>query len=270
MYYQKGMEIRLRKGDVGEALFREWFERKFGSLAESKGFTIEQQGFNPGGFQDITEKGHLKQKNDPDFAIYPEKSEKPLVGISINTQAKLYTVDSSMGKGCIKCPRAYSCYDGFEGNLWYNKYNLSDYYKFEQTFHVETCMVTLLVNAGSIAKWVEDNKLEPLVHAYILDGGQQLIDKEKKALADLLKYLRQGRRKNWERPLQIRWLLRSELDEITPTKSSAAAGKIPYWTTGGRVERGRPRPICCIDSKLARNEKQFIQFVTKLAQQDLP
>lgn len=102
-----------------------------------------------------------------------------MVGVSVNTQAKLYTVESSMGKGCIKCPRAYSCYDGFEGNLWYNKYNLSDYYKFEQRFNAETCMVTLLVNAASIAKWVEENKLEHLVHAYILDGGQQLTDEEK-------------------------------------------------------------------------------------------
>jgi hypothetical protein len=267
MYYQKGMEIRLRKGDVGEAIFRNWFERKLGDLARSRRITIEQQGFNPGGFLDISEKGHLKQKNDPDFAIYPEKSEKPLVGISINTQAKLYTVDSSMGKGCIKCPRAYSCYDGFEGNLWYNEYNLSDYYKFEHRFNVETCMVTLLVNAASIAKWVEDNKMEHLIYAYILDGGQHLTSKEKEALADLLKYLRQGRRKNWERPLQIRWLLRSELDEITPMKSSVDAGKIRYWTTGGRVERGRPRPICCVDSKLARNEGQLIQFLTNLAEQ---
>lgn len=264
MYYREGMERRLRKGDVGEALFREWFERKLGSLS-SRGYELEQQGFNPGGFVDRTTKGHLKEKSDPDFAIYSLKTEKPIVGISTNTQAKFYTAESSMGGGCIKCPRAYSCHNGNERNLWYNKYNLSDYAKFEEKFNAETCMITLLVSVDSIARWVEQQAYEDLTHAYIFDGGRSLKNTQKGQLEEFVEFLRHGRRKGWGRRMEIKWVLRSELAEITPEKPSAPRGRIPFWTTGGRVERGRPRPVCCVDAKYARGEQELISYLTKLA-----
>jgi len=265
MYYRAGMKKRLRKGDIGEALFREFFERKLGNFFGSRGYTLEQQGFNPGGLVDRSEKKHLKEKSDPDFAIYPPKIKRPIVGISVNTQKKFYTADSAMGKSCIKCPRANSCYNGNERNLWYNKYNLSDYAKFEQRFGVETCMVTLIVNVDSIAQWVEKHGLEYIVHAYIFNGGAELSNAEKRKLEEFKNYLRHGRRKGWERPIQIAWVFRSELEEITPTKTSVPKGKIPFWTTGGRVERGRPRPVCCVDIKYARGEQELINYLTSLA-----
>lgn len=263
MYYREGMEKRLRKGDVGEALFREWFDRSLRDLS-SRGYKLEQQGFNPGGFVDRSGK-NLKAASDPDFAIYSQKIKMPIVGISINTQKKFYTADSAMGKNCIKCPRAYNCHNGNEMNLWYNKYNLSDYDKFEQRFNVETCMVTLLVNVDSITQWVEKHGLEDIVHAYIFDGGTNLLGTDRKKLEEFKNVLRHGQRKGWERPIEIVWLFRSELDEITPVRTSVPKGKIPFWTAGGRVERGRPRPVCCVDSKYARGQQELVNYLTKLA-----
>jgi len=265
MYYREGMEKRLRKGEVGEAIFREWFNRKLGEFCSSRGYVLEQQGFNPGGFVDVGEKRHLKETSDPDFALYPKQTRKPIVGISINTQEKFYTADSAMGKGCIKCPRAYSCHNGNERNLWFNKYNLSDYAKFEEKFNVETCMVTLFVSVDSVARWIERKAYEDLTHAYIFDGGRTLTNAQKEQLKEFLNFLRHGQRKGWERRLEIRWMFRSELTEITPERPSAPQGKIPFWTTGGRVERGRPRPVCCVNAKHARDEKELIDHITSLA-----
>jgi hypothetical protein len=264
MYYREGMERRLRKGDIGEALFREWFERVLGKL-EALGYTLEQQGYNPGGFVDLSEKKHLKEKNDPDFAIYSAKTGKPLVGISINTQSKFYTASNAMGGKCIKCPRAWNCSNSNEKNLWYNRYNLDDYAKFERRFGVETCMVTLRVNTESIAKYVRERELEDIVHAYIFDGGKNLRNAEREKLEELKRYLRHGRKAGWKRPLEIRWVLRSELEEITPQKSSVPSNKIPFWVTGGRVEKGRPRDVCCVDAGLARGERELIEYLSSLA-----
>lgn len=263
MYYRKGMERRLRKGDVGEALFREWFERTLGSSFNSQGLTLEQQGYNPGGFRELSEK-HLKVESDPDFAIY-SKNREPLLGISINAQKGLYTVESAMGGNCIRCPRALSCADGKEGNLWYNKYNLSDYEKFGQRFNVEICMVSLLVNVGGIYRWVAKNSYENLVHAYIFDGGASLPVKKREKIKDIVHFMRHNGRKTWDRPMEVKFVLHSQLVEITPEKPNVQEGKIPFWTAGGRVERGRPRPVCCVDAKHARNEQALINYLTKLA-----
>jgi hypothetical protein len=258
------MEKRLRKGDIGEAIFREWLERRLGELLLSSGCVLEQQGFNPYGFVDRSEKGHLKEKNDPDFAIYSVRTGRPIVGISVNTQAKYYTAESAMGKLCIKCPRSHSCYNSKEQNLWYNKYNLSDYAKFEQRFGVETCMVTLIVRVDSIARWVEKQGYEDVVHAYIFDGGRSLPARDVKKLEEFLQYLRHGGRKGWDRPVEIRWILRSELREITPSNPALSEKGIPFWTTGGRVERGKPREVCCVDARLARCESELIEYLSTL------
>jgi hypothetical protein len=189
------------------------------------------------------------------------------VGISVNTQAKYYTAESATGKGCIKCPRAFSCYNGNERNLWYNKYNLSDYAKFEQRFGVETCMVTLIVRVDSIAQWVKQHGYEDIVHAYIFDGGRGLLgtDKEEK-LREFLHYLRHGSRREWERPVEIKWVIRSELREMTPSSPAPPESGIPFWTTGGRVERGRSRDVCCVDARLARGERELIDYISALVE----
>jgi len=257
------MERRLRKGDIGEAMFREWFKRKLGDYFHSRGYTLEQQGFNPGGFVDVSEKKHLKEKSDPDFAIYSNRTGRPIVGISVNTQAKFYTVESSMGGYCCRCPRVNSCLDGREKNLWYNKYNLSDYAKFERRFNVQTCMVTLITRVDSIVKWVTKHELHDIVHAYIFDGGVQLKGKDRCKLNELLKKIRYSKGRK-QRQLEIRWVLRSELEEITPEKLSVTPGKIPFWTTGGRVERGKPRPVCCVNADLAHTEQELIDFLKGL------
>jgi hypothetical protein len=263
MYTSRGMEQRLRKGDVGEAIFREWFDRILGECCARGGYRLDQQGFNPGGLIERGEKD-LKAESDPDFAIYSVSTSRPVIGISVNTQEKFYNADNAMGKLCIRCPRAMSCYDGNEANLWFNKYNLSDYAKFEKRLNVETCMVTLKVAVSSAANWLTENSYERLIHSYIFDGGISTDESDKSKIEALVEYLRHGTRRSWDRPVEVRWVLRSELQEITSEVREVSEGSIAFWTTGGRVQFGRPRPVCCVDSKLAHGEKSFIEYIAQI------
>ena len=45
------MEKQLRKGDLGEALFREWAERNLNSILRDKDWILEQQGFARAGIK---------------------------------------------------------------------------------------------------------------------------------------------------------------------------------------------------------------------------
>lgn len=260
MYTDKQMERQLRKGDLGEALFREWAERALGGLFTERGWSLEQQGFNPGGFVDRSDKEDLKENSDPDFALYSSDVEQPITGISINSQKKWYSAASTMGGFCIKCPRAWDCIDGNEENLWYNKYNITnDYPQFKDRFdNVDVMLLTLRVNLDSVSKWAKEENYEKVVHGYIFGGIEQVVGKDRE---QFLHYLRHGRRsENWWRSMEIRWILHSELEELDE-EYKVGASKIPYWTTGGRSQFGRPREVCCVDVNLSRGEKELLYFL---------
>lgn len=254
------MEKQLRKGDLGEALFREWAERNLNNILLDKGWILEQQGFNPGGFVDLTEKKDLKKSSDPDFAIYSVDTGLPVVGISINSQKNWYSAKSTMGGYCIKCPRAWRCIDGNEENLWYNKYNITnDYVQFKERFNnIDVILLTPKVNLDSMIKWVKKEHYEDVVHSYIY-GGMDKVDKKDRE--KFLHYLRHGRRSvNWQRSMEVRWILHSELEELDE-EYNVSAGKTPYWITGGRSQFGRPREVCCVDVNLSRGEKALLYFL---------
>jgi hypothetical protein len=118
-----------------------------------------------------------------------------------------------------------------------------------------------------IAKWIERHAYEHIVHAYIFDGGGAFSVAERDKLKEFVHYLRHGSKRGWERPVEIKWFFRSELKEITPSSPTFSGEGIPFWTTGGRVERGRPRPVCCVDARLARGEHELIDYLSALIQQ---
>lgn len=98
MYTPEKMETNLLRGDIGEAFFRLWFENHANNVI------LRQFGFNPQGVVDVAKK-ELKKQSFPDFAIFDNSLEKPILGISINTQKGAYNVYATAAPYCFKCPR---------------------------------------------------------------------------------------------------------------------------------------------------------------------
>lgn len=248
MYDDEAMKRRLVKGDVGEALFRRWFDKNVGHLENIR---LVHWGYYPlGVVKDEEKRKLLKQQSDPDYALVRGNApNKPLRGISVNSQSRPYDIRSTMGGDCIKCPRSTSCYDGNEQNLWYNEFNIrSDYTKFSQQNGVEVALASLIVGSlNTVAQRVSEGGLEQVVHDYV-QGGEEAVD-DKDGLAAFLKQLEKR-----ERVKNFRWLLHSEVRD----------GKVSSFITGGWSNRGRPRLVYCVDMKLSRDQKSFVQSVRGL------
>jgi hypothetical protein len=250
MYDDAAMKRRLVKGDVGEALFRYWFDKNVGQLSNLR---LVHWGYFPLGIvTDEAKRKQLKTQSDPDYALVRRSDEsKPLVGISVNSQNKPYNVHSTMGGFCVKCPRAISCYDYNEENLWFNEFNIkSDYAKFTAAHGVEVVLASLIASSiANVAKWVSDNTLEKEVHDYV-QGGAEVVDDKAKLDGFIAKLAgrRQGRVKEFV------WLLHSEVLD----------GRVPSFITGGWSNYGRPRLVYCVDMKLSRDKDSFISYLKSL------
>jgi hypothetical protein len=248
MYDDEAMRKRLVKGDVGEALFRYWFEENVGSLTNLR---LLHWGYFPFGIvKDEEKRKLLKKQSDPDYAIVNRKDEsKPILGVSVNAQAHPYDIHSTMGGDCVKCPRSLSCYDRKEENMWFNAFNIkNDYVKFSNQNSARVVLAVLLVSSiATVAAWVSANDLARVVHDYV-QGGPEAVE-DKKGLADFLAKL--GAR---DRVKQFLWLWHQEVLD----------GKTRSFITGGWSNFGRPRPVYCVDMKLAMSPDQFVNSVRNM------
>ncbi len=256
-YTYEKMDRQLRAGNVGEAIFRLWYDERAGYFPQ---VSLIQQGYNPEGIIPVGDKREqLMKKSDPDFALVSSDQADPqlaprIVGISINCQRRPYDRLSTMGGYCIKCPRAHSCYDGHEQNIWYNSYNIeNDYPQFRERFGgADVVLVTLFLDPTTIYKWIQQEGLEDLLLTYIY-AGRAGIEGHPRA-EELLRYLAYGKRKGVRRKARLVWLLHSEIAE----------GKVPWFQTGGQSQYGRPRMVHCVDMKAARDEDAFKEYLAGL------
>lgn len=192
----------------------------------------------------------LKSRSDPDFALVRRDDEKtPIIGISVNLQKKPYTCHSTMGGYCIKCPRADSCFDYNENNLWYNEFNInSDYVKFASEHNVEVILVSLFNSAiDTIAKWVLENNYEILLHDYVERGSEEVNTRD--GWEEFYKKFTSRKRVK-----DLKWLKHSEV----------RSGKVPSFITGGWSNFGRPREVFCIDMNLAKSPEEFVEYIKQI------
>lgn len=248
------MQRQLRRGNVGEALFRLWTEDH---ATDFPHLEFRQQGYNPHGVVDVDAKrSHLKKSSDPDFAVVRPGSEPPqyLIGVSVNTQKRPYTAASTMGGLCIRCPRAVSCLDGHEANVWYNRYNITnDYPQFRARFAgIDVVLATLWVpSIDTIFNRVKKMGVEELLLEYIRGGVKAIAGGDGDRL---LEYLRYGHRTKKRRNLRVVYALHSQL----------VSGEVPSFITGGLSQFGRPREVCCVDVRHAHSEDQLVAFLKGL------
>ena len=149
MYTRDRMERNLVMGNIAEAYFRFWFETRY----PDSHIVLSQFGYNPEGIvSEATKALELKRNpNSPDFALFERehlntKEERPLLGISINSQHSFYSMDQArLPKLCYECARADACYAGKAQNVWHNLYNIKNDYKlFYDLFDADVLLVTLI------------------------------------------------------------------------------------------------------------------------------
>src|SRR2546427_13027703 len=107
MYVNERMERNLGVGNVGEAFFRYWY----GKNIRNENLALAQLGYNPGGRVSGEEKVKLLKslERSADFCLYDAKSSdssviQPVLGISVNQQAKGYTMwEARWPPGCWTC-----------------------------------------------------------------------------------------------------------------------------------------------------------------------
>src|SRR5688572_18286446 len=257
MYTQEKMDHQLRAGNAAEAVFRFWFEEHAAAFPRIK---LIQQGYNPTGVIPVGDKReHLMKQSDPDFAIVPADAEDlelapRILGISINSQKRPYDRLSTMGGHCIKCPRAFSCYDGNEKNLWYNSYNIeNDYPQFRERFGgADVALVTLFFDPTPLYTWVQNQDMDDLLLSYIYAGRDGV--REEARTEDLMRRIAFGHRRAVRRTFDLVWLLHSEI----------AGGNVTWFQTGGRSQYGRPRMVHCEDMRAARDEASFESYLAAL------
>jgi hypothetical protein len=256
MYTLKKMRSNLLKGDVGEAFFKHWCEQNIDVI---KGVVAEQFGYNPKDVVNIKSKREiLLSESFPDFAVFKRsdtKRKKPLLGISVNTQSKGYTIDSTMGGFCCECPRRKSCVAGTEQNLWYNQYNITnDYPSFKSKYGADVILVTLFITwRDAVFKFVKANHLEPVVKRYLVGGRKAVKDSE--AGKKFLQRLIFTGNTSTPRPYDMRWLALVDIEQ-NPSK---------YQVTGGLSQYGRPRKVYCVDYDLTKGEVDLKTFIKSIA-----
>lgn len=273
MYTRDRMVRNLGVGTIAEAFFRTWWEENLGTVAE---ITLSQFGYNPEGIVVGREKADMLKRlpRSPDFAVFRTEDlgtprEYPLVGISVNSQEKLYHMRTATSPAdCYVCPRASDCHkvatglpSSFPGNLWYNHYNITnDYRIFVEKFAADVLLVSIISRTPS-AVWnavKKKNRKKKLgfteVEIRALINGETLAGDGIEKLREYLIFKR-GKSSSGRRTRQLFWYEYSDL----------YGQRVPYSITGAPVNQGRPRPVACVNVQLAKSEEELIEQLMKLA-----
>lgn len=255
------MERNLVLGNIGEAFFRWWYENNIAPLRTD--LVLSQFGYNPAGVVVGQEKVQLLKslRRSPDFALFHAEDlgterEKPLLGISINSQARVYNMWNARAPWlCYACARGEqeACYAKQVANLWYNRYNITNDYKgFVELFKVDVLLVSLLATwPARLLDTVRGLGLDTALLNYIRepkpsDQDQQTLIRQMEGFI--------GRSRNHE----IRWLL----------YSSIWKGAVKYSIAGAPVNQGVPREVVCIDLNDSKSEEALVQFLKGATHQD--
>jgi hypothetical protein len=275
MYTRERMDRNLGVGNIAEAFFRNWFDKNVS--AKRPDLILSQFGYNPEGLVVGREKVEMLKRlpRSPDYALFDKSTigtdrEKPIIGISVNGQGSLYTMHNARAPWlCWTCSRGAQqpCYEEKFGNLWYNRYNITnDYQSFTKLFETEVVLVTIVARwLGNVFKSVREEGLANTALQYVKHGeprrGEESIsisvDKERSDLIrflDLLRYQQQGKHHTKPRPYTLHWLPYSDV----------LNNKIPQSVTGAPVNIGQPREVVCIDSRDARGESQLVEYLKSL------
>jgi hypothetical protein len=259
-YTRRGMERRLGRGNVGEAVLRLWMEDH---LAELSGRRLEfvQWGFNPADLVEIEDKREeLLARSDPDFVLVEAgRYSEPLLGVSSNSQKGPYNATHHMGGGCIRCPHARSCVDGEVRTIWYNEYNITnDYPKFvSRTGALDVLLVTILLpSLDSAAGWIKKHELETALFG-LITGLPSGTATEASEHDRVVQYLRYGARGSTPRPYEVFW----------ETLSGIQNGRVATNRTGSRTQAGPPKKVVCVLCSELRGEDDFKVFLQKLSAQ---
>ena len=274
MYTRERMDRNLGVGNIVEAFFRNWFERQVS--AKRPDLVLSQFGYNPEGLITGREKVEMLKRlpRSPDYALFDKSTlgtgqETPIVGISVNGQGSLYTMHNARAPWlCWTCARGAQqpCYEEKIGNLWYNRYNITnDYQSFTRLFKTEVILVTIVARwLGNIFKSVREEGLSNTALQYVKQGEPRReegismsVDGETSELIrfiDLLTYQQQGKHHTKPRQYTLSWLL----------YSGVVDNKIPQSVTGAPVNIGQPREVVCIDSRDARGESELVEYFRSL------
>lgn len=251
------MARNLGVGNIGEAYFRLWWDENVAPHAP--GLRIAHLGYNPEGIVVGREKVEMLKalQESPDFAIVPTNGRaKPLLGVSINTQNGLYTMHNARSPPlCWTCARKdqQACFDKSIGNLWYNKYNITnDYRLFREAVGVDVALVTFdAAWFKGVFEKVQQGGLEPVALRYLHEGNDG--SSEMRAMLDILGSVKRGSKLS-PRKRVVRWL----------SYSRVADAKVPHAIVGGFSNVGRPPEKVCVDAAHADDEASLVRFLTQL------
>lgn len=263
MYTEAAMADRVIRGDVGEALFRILADRHL-SLEQTR---LVQWGYNPNGVIDPEVRGDDPALwSGPDFALVEADAPddlaaaKPLVGISINTQAAPYSIHSTRGAGCRGCPDADPCAQLEIVRTWFNLVNVTnDYRRFFEEYGVDVLMVTLFLNWRDRAvKWLREHGLDEPLKTYIVAGPTAAEGDEDVEAAR--SYVEQGARGTARRLYALRW----------GWWSSLASGELEtgeralYSTFGFAQTASRPPMKLCVPFDALHDEESAWQALREI------
>ncbi len=266
MYTRDRMERNLGVGNIAEAFFRAWWEAH---MAGQQSLLLGHFGYNPDGLVVGKDKADMLKSlpRSPDFAIFRSDSagtpdERPLLGISINNQKSLYSMDNARSpRHCLECPRNQDCYrlatdrpTDLPGNLWYNLYNITnDYVLFSEAFEVDVLLVTIVSTApNNVWAKVKGGEFKDEVYAYLT--GQQLGGGRIDRFREYLLYNR-GNPNCGPRDYSLFWTTHSQIHD----------GVIPYSIAGAPVNQGRPRSVACIDVRCAHLEPDLPAWLAQFS-----
>ncbi|HTP54876.1 MAG TPA: hypothetical protein VML94_07990 [Thermoplasmata archaeon] len=262
MYTPAVMERNLGVGNIGEACFRAWYDRRVAGVAPAA--TLEHYGYNPDGIVVGRDKVEMLKAltKSPDYVLLSSKPGSvrvPLLGISVNGQSSRYTMHDARAPWlCYVCARKAQqrCFDKEIGNLWFNRYNIeNDYRGFVAAFGVDVILVTIEAGwFGRIFKQVKDEGLESVALRYIRNGQPAIGDGVQEGQGEMQRFLSlvtKERRGTKDRRIKIEWL----------SYQSILNGEVAFSIAGGQSQFGRPREVVCIDSSTAQSEDSLVRIL---------
>lgn len=262
MYTPEVMERNLGVGNIGEACFRSWFERRVMSAA--LGVTLEHYGYNPDGLVVGRDKVEMLKAlaKSPDFVLISTAAASarvPLLGISVNSQSSLYTMHDARAPWlCHTCARnaQQDCYEEKIGNLWFNRYNIDNDYKgFVEAFGVDVLLVTIQAAwFGRVFKQVKEAGLEGAALRFIRNGRSQVENGLRSSQDDVERFLTlltKERRGARDRKLKVVWL----------SYQGILNGRVPYSVAAGQSQFGRPREVVCVNSAMGQSEESLVDLL---------
>ena len=236
MYTRALMQRNLTTGNVAEAFFRLWWAERFSDVRK---IALGQHGYNPEGIVEGREKAEMLKRlpQSPDFALYgaDERSSPkghPLLGISINSQADLYTMANARSPvHCFSCGRAPRCYqaavttgDGY-GNLWFNRYNITnDYRLFTELSGAPVVLVTIVASFPSTCQKAVADRYSEEAWALIHGRAAEVDPERMRRFTDYI--LLQSWKSRWRAPV-IPPLL-----ELARGSSHPAGPLVHRWRAG--------------------------------------